>query len=584
MQTPDYLNAQLKIRATQKTDAGVVKEDNEDCMGIAIPEGNELAMKGAVAVIADGVSTAEAGKEASETCVQNFISDYYSTPDSWSVATAGQKILTALNRWLYGQGQHYIEAHKGYISTLSALILKSNTAYIFHIGDSRVYRLRDGDLEQLTNDHCARISGQHAYLTRAMGMDVRLEVDFRRLEVKAGDLFFLSTDGIHDFIKRRELEQCLRKVANKELTQQDACQQLIDDAKANESKDNLTCQFVLVEELPEQGLDEACQSLSQLPFPPDLAPGQKIGGYEIESLIHASARSQLYKVSDVVTGELFAMKTPSANYEDDPAYIERFVMEPWIGLRMDNAHVVKVIEPVQTPQFLYYLTEYVDGQTLGQWIAENPKPDVNRVIELTEQIVKGLRAFHRREVLHQDLKPDNIVIAADGQVKIIDFGSSYVMGVHEISSPILRDAILGTADYSAPELLLQEKADFNADQFSLASIVYEMLTGRLPYGHSFEGVTRKSDLRKLSYSPSYHHNVHVPIWLDATLRKALNFNPRLRYDALSEFIFDLYHPNPKFLSKKHIPLIKKNPLLFWQGLSGALVVSQLVILFLWLNS
>ena len=582
MNSPEHLNAQLKLSAAQRTDVGA-KDDNEDCMGIAIPEGNELSMKGAVAVIADGVSTAEAGKEASETCVQNFISDYYSTPDSWSVATAGQKILTALNRWLYGQGQHYIEAHKGYISTLSALILKSNTAYIFHIGDSRIYRLREGELEQLTNDHCARITGQNAYLTRAMGMDVRLEVDFRRLEIKQGDLFFLSTDGIHDFVKRRDLEHCLRDVAENRLSQEQACQQLIDAAKENASKDNLTCQFVWVEELPQQGLEEACESLSQLPFPPDLAPGQKLGGYEVEALIHASARSQLYKVSDVATGALLAMKTPSPNFEDDPAYIERFVMEPWIGQRMDSPFVVKVREPKQAPQFLYYLTEYVEGQTLGQWIEQNPKPDVTRVIEIAEQIVKGLRAFHRREVLHQDLKPDNIVIDKHGQVKLIDFGSSYVMGVHEISSPILRDEILGTADYSAPELLLNEKGGFKADQFSLASIIYEMLTGQLPYGQGFEGVRQKSDLSKLHYQPSYHHNVHVPVWLDGALRKALSFNPKQRYEALSEFVFDLHHPNPKFLSRQHIPVIEKNPLRFWQALSGILLLGQLTVLFLWLK-
>ena len=583
MNPPEHLNAQLKLSAAQLTDAGA-KDVNEDCMGIAIPDGNALIMKGAVAVIADGVSTAEAGKEASETCVQNFLSDYYSTPDSWSVATAGQKILTALNRWLYGQGQHYIEAHKGYISTLSALVLKSNTAYIFHIGDSRIYRLREGDLEQLTNDHCARITGQNAYLTRAMGMDVRLEVDFRRLEVQQGDLFFLSTDGIHDFIKRRDLTHCLRDVASHKISQEQACQQLIDAAKNNASTDNLTCQFVSVEELPQKGLDEACESLSQLPFPPDLAPGQKLGGYEVEALIHASSRSQLYEVSDVVTGELYAMKTPSANYEDDPAYIERFVMEPWIGQRMDSPHVVKVTEPKQAPQFLYYLTEYVEGQTLAQWIEGNPKPDVNRVIQITEQIVKGLRAFHRKEVLHQDLKPDNIVIDKQCQVKLIDFGSSYVMGVHEISSPILRDEILGTADYSAPELLLNEKSGFKADQFSLASIVYEMLTGRLPYGQGFEGIRQRSDLNKLQYQPSYHHNVHVPVWLDGALRKALNFNSKQRYEALSEFVFDLNHPNSQFLSKQHIPLIKKNPLRFWQSLSAVLFISQLMILLLWLNA
>jgi len=112
-----HLKSRFHVTVAQATNAGI-KPRNEDCIGIQIPKEPALTIKGMVAVIADGVSSAEAGKEASESCVRNFISDYLSTPDSWSVKTSAQKVLTALNRWLYGQGQHFINAHKGYISSV----------------------------------------------------------------------------------------------------------------------------------------------------------------------------------------------------------------------------------------------------------------------------------------------------------------------------------------------------------------------------------------------------------------------------------------------------------------------------------
>ena len=170
MQQIDHLRGKVKVRAEQITDAGVKKEKNEDCIGLRVPEEPLLTTKGIVAVVADGVSASEAGKEASETCVKDFIADYYCTPDAWTVKTSAHRVLTALNRWLYSQSQQFVDVQKGYISTMSVLIIKSRTAYIFHIGDSRIYRLRNNDFEQITKDHVAVINKNTRYLSRAMGM------------------------------------------------------------------------------------------------------------------------------------------------------------------------------------------------------------------------------------------------------------------------------------------------------------------------------------------------------------------------------------------------------------------------------
>lgn len=156
-----------------------LKIDNEDAIGIRLPEGILLSTKGAAAVIADGVSAAEAGKEASETCVRSFLGDYFSTPDTWTVKKSTSQVLIAPNRWLYSRGREFHHGKKGYVSTLSCIIFKSHTAHIFHVGDSRIYRYRQGKLDQLTRDHRTDINDTDSYLVRAMGLDVSLDVDYR---------------------------------------------------------------------------------------------------------------------------------------------------------------------------------------------------------------------------------------------------------------------------------------------------------------------------------------------------------------------------------------------------------------------
>jgi len=573
------LENDLSVSVGQISEKGL-KQQNEDSIGLFVPDQPALTIKGMVAIVADGVSSAEAGKEASETCVKNFLSDYFSTPDSWTVKTSAQRILTALNRWLYSQGLSFHLAERGYISTLSILVIKSRTAHIFHIGDSRVYRLRDGNFEQLTNDHSARVSRDSTYLTRAMGMDLMLDVDYYQVDVRTGDLFFLSTDGVHDFVPRKALKNTLLE-HDDDL--QGGCEQLVDMALANQSDDNLSCQLIRVDCLPDPNADDAYVKLSELPFPPFLSPAMIVDDYRIVTEIHASSRSQVYRVEDLQTQQHYAMKTPSVNFEDDIAYKERFVMESWIAGRIDSEHVVKVRQDERKQTFLYAISDFVEGQTLAQWMCDNPNPGIDRVLAIVAQIVKGARAMHRKETLHQDIKPKNIMIDDDDHITLIDFGACYVAGVAEIESAFKRGAILGTDTYGAPEYKLNQRGSTKSELFSIAVVLYEMLTGALPFGEQFERCRSASDFSRLNYRPARDLNPMVPEWMDGAIQKALQISPDLRYEALSEFMHDLEHPNPTFMDKSHVPLSQQNPLRFWQGMSAVLLALQLLTLWFWLG-
>ncbi len=557
----------LAINAGQYSDKGL-KDGNEDCCGIRIPEEPLLTTKGIAVVIADGVSSSAGGREASEACVQGLLGDYYSTPESWVVKTSGQRVLGALNRWMHGQGQQKYGSAHGMISTLSAVVLKSATAHLFHIGDTRIYRLRDGELECLTRDHQMWGAGEKTFLCRALGADTHLELDYRSLPVERGDLYMLTTDGVHGWLDDKILKSLLLELgANPER----AARAIVTRALEAGSEDNATCQVFTIESLPAQDEAEFYRQLTELPFPPPLESGMILDGYRILRELHASKRTQVYLALDTETDTRVVIKTPSVNFEDDPEYIDSFLHEEWAGRRIHNPHVLKVVEATRRRRFLYYVTEYLEGQTLRQWMNDHPRPSLAEVRPIVEQIAMGLRAFHRLEMLHQDLKPENIVIDGHGTVKIVDFGSTRIAGIQEIAAPVDRDRPLGTLDYAAPEYFQGLAGTYRSDLYSLGVIAYEMLTGRLPYG----GPLSTRTLKKASYQPARKHNPEIPAWVDGALQKAVHKNPARRYEAKSEFIYDLSHPNPAFAKPSATPLLERDPTAFWRTLS---VIQGLIIL------
>jgi len=569
--------ARLKVTVGQYSDKGI-KAENQDSIGFSVP-GNLalLETKGIACALADGISSSAEGKQASQACVTGFIADYFSTPDTWSVKQSGGKVLTAINTWLHGQSSQYKDASRGLASTFSAIVIKSTTAHLFHVGDSRIYLFREGELEQLTTDHRIRIDAEQEYLGRAFGVDYCLDIDYKSLTVEEGDRFLLTTDGIHDVISDKQLK-LLFKEHDADL---DAFSQKICDLAITEgSKDNVSCQILQVEQLPSQDANEVFAQLTALPFPPELYEGVILDGYRVTREIHASSTSQLYLAVDTDTGEKVVLKTPSVNFEDDPAYLERFQLEEWIGRRIVSPHVIRTVEQKRPRRFLYYVLEYVNGKTLEQWLDDVGTLDLKTVRELVPQIVSGLRAFHRLDMLHQDLKPGNIMISHDGVLKIIDFGSTKIAGIADISTPVERRELLGTKHYTAPEYLLGRPGMTQSDQFALGCIVYQMLTGKLPYGEKLAKAREQRGINRLNYRPISEYISDIPHWVDKAVRKAVQVSPESRYEALSEFESDLVKPNPDYLREDQLPLLQRNPVGFWRSLSLLLLITNLVLVYL----
>lgn len=556
------MSSALTVTVGQFSDKGR-KPLNQDFHGLRLPEPEQQHSKGIALAIADGISSSEVSHIASETAVKSFLEDYFCTPDAWSVKQSGQRVLVAANAWLYAQtrrGPYRYDRDRGHVCTFSALVLKSTTAHLFHVGDACIYRLRNGELEPLTEEHRVWLSPEQSCLGRALGINPHLEIDYRTLPLQVGDLFLLLTDGVHEWLSETAL---LALIDPHEADLDAAARRLVLEAHARGSPDNLTAQLVRIDALPDAEAGEVQRQLDELALPPLLEPPARFEGYRILRELHASSRSHVYLAEDEQNGERVVLKTPSLDLRHERQYLERLLLEEWIARRVHSVHVVRAPETSRPRQYLYSVTEYVEGQTLAQWMTDHPQPSLEQVRDLLEQIARGLRAFHRLEMLHRDLRPENILIDCGGTLKLIDFGSAQVTGLAE-GGMDTDNPVPGALAYTAPEYFLGEGGSERSDIYSLGVIAYRLLGGDLPYGAEVSRARSRTAQLGLRYRPLWHEDHDLPPWIDAVLRKAVHTNPARRYGELSEFLHDLRQPSPELLAESKGPLLQRHPLRFWQ--------------------
>lgn len=530
--------------------------------------------------LADGIGSSAVSGAASELAVAALLEDYYCTSEAWSVRKSVERVLGATNSWLHSRsrrGPFGNDMDRGYVCTLSAVVIKGTTAHVFHVGDSRVYRLQRGALEPVTQDHRAWVSEGESYLARAMGFDRQVEIDYQALPLEEGDVFVLATDGVHEHVAARDVVAAIGACAG---DLDGAARAIVAKAFDNGSPDNLTAQVVRVESLPPRETFELNEQLMRLPPPPLLSPRDAIDGWRIVRELHASPRSHVYLAVDMLGEHPAILKAPAVDRQEDAAYLERFLMEEWIARRIDSAHVLKPVERSRDRSHQYVVMEYIDGQTLAQWIVDHPRPDLDTVRRIVEQVAKGLQAMHRMEMVHRDLRPENVMIDANGTVKIIDFGAVSVAGLREMGGADDSDGVPGTEQYTAPECFLGEPATPQSDLFSLGVITYQMLSGRLPYGADVARTRSAAAQAKLRYRSVLDDDRAIPAWIDEVLRRAVDVSPANRYEALSEFTYDLRHPSARLTGRPLTrPLIERERLLFWKILSAVLLLALLAMTF-----
>ena len=551
----------LKVSIGQYSTAGV-KQQNQDFHGVYLPEGHVLKQKGIACVIADGIGSSNVSHLAAETAVGSFLSDYYSTSDAWSTQTSAERVIRATNSWLYAQTQQSqgrFDKDRGYVCTLSALILKQQQAHVFHVGDSRIYRIRDHEIELLTHDHRVWLSSREHYLSRALGADYRIEIDYRNIELKEKDIFLLMTDGVYEFVTDQQLLDLT--LIDADLNQ--LAKAFVEKALEQGSDDNLSLQVIRVEQLPELNQFHIQQDYV---FPQQLSKGEVFEGYVIDKILHQNHRSCLYLAHDTQQQPL-VIKTLGVDLQQDKYAVEQFQLEDWVSKRLKHDNLMQCYPHNTEKKYLFQCYEYLQGETLAQWLHRQEKPlNLDEILPILQQTALALNAMHRLEMLHQDIRPKNIIVLnteSAMKIKLIDYGSTAVRGLVEIN-PKNANRPLGTLAFMAPEYFIDHSPSVHSDQFSLAVMAYYLLTKQLPYGTDLARCNSLKQLKKVQYYSIRKYRPDLPIWLDKILGQALSIEPTHRFEALSELIHNLMHPSKELLNSKPPAIIERDPLRFWQ--------------------
>lgn len=551
----------LKVSIGQYSTAGI-KQQNQDFHGVYLPEGHVLKQKGIACVIADGIGSSNVSHLAAETAVGSFLSDYYSTSDAWSTQTSAERVIRATNSWLYAQTQQSqgrFDKDRGYVCTLSALILKQQQAHVFHVGDSRIYRIRDHEIELLTHDHRVWLSSREHYLSRALGADYRIEIDYRNIELKEKDIFLLMTDGVYEFVTDQQLLDLI--LVDADLNQ--LAKAFVEKALEQGSDDNLSLQVIHVEQLPELNQFHIQQDYV---FPQQLSKGEVFEGYVIDKILHQNHRSCLYLAHDTQQQPL-VIKTLGVDLQQDKYAVEQFQLEDWVSKRLKHDNLMQCYPHNTEKKYLFQCYEYLQGETLAQWLHRQEKPlNLDEILPILQQTALALNAMHRLEMLHQDIRPKNImVINAENamKIKLIDYGSTAVRGLVEIN-PKNANRALGTLAFMAPEYFIDHSPSVHSDQFSLAVMAYYLFTKQLPYGTDLARCNSLKQMKKVQYHSIRKYRPDLPIWLDKILGQALSIEPIHRFEALSELIHNLMHPSKELLNSKPPAIIERDPLRFWQ--------------------
>jgi serine/threonine-protein kinase len=473
-----------------------LRAHNEDFLRFWEPEDEtDKRARGAIALLADGVGGHGAGEVASQLAVDTALLAFREAGLATAEAQLLRRVFNAANLAVYDAGMARAAADR-MATTLTVALFRHNQVTIGHVGDSRAYLVRRGAITQLTADHTyvamqlkmSLISKEEAMaselrnmLTRSLGQNPTVQVDHHRSVLHNQDVVVQCSDGLHGCVTESELCEAVGR-----MPPADACEHLVRLAEKRGSQDNISVQVIQVENVPRVAYYKGSVAYVASPSPAPVAQELQVGQvlderFEVTALINRSAMSSVFKATDLKTGRTVALKVPLPSLEGDPAAFSRFEREAEIGLRLDHPNILKFIDVDAARKSRPYLVmEFLEGQTLERLMRQmSPLPE-SEALPIASQVCDAIDYLHRHDVVHRDLKPQNVMLCADGSVRIMDFGIAKTAASKRLTFGSFSPT-MGTPDYMAPEQVKGQRGDERTDIYSLGAILYEMVTGRVPF-------------------------------------------------------------------------------------------------------
>ena len=543
------------------TSASGVRERNED-FAAAVRAGAQEPGRGLIAAVADGVSAGGLGREAAQTTVMSLVQDFHAAPATWETTVVLDRLIGAQNAWLADhnrrRGGPGGDRASG-LTTLTALALQGHTWTVAHIGDTRAWLLRAGELQQLTQDHAIDHPDFRSQLTRAVGLDLAVRADYLQGELQTGDIFMLTTDGVHGVLRPEQIRALLATAPA-----QRASEAVVRAALEAGSQDNVTALVMQVLGLEPVRLQDTLLQARQLPVPPRMRPGDMLDGWTITALVADTGVHRLYQARDPASRELVAIKTLHESRASDREEQAMLAHEAWLGLQVTDSGAPGFVRvrQVRAPSAFYTVFDWHSGQTLEQLLAEQARRfAIPEVVQGGLAVCRALGRLHRIGVIHRDIKPGNLHLGEDGQWRVLDLGVA-VSGREPASTRTLH---AGTPSYMNPEQWEGAEgrpADTGSDLFALGVTLYQWLTGRLPYGEIEPWQTAR--FRRDPVAPS-RLRPEVPIWLDHVVMKAIARDARQRFETAEEFALALERGASRPLNAPQAtPLVRRDPAWAWK--------------------
>jgi serine/threonine protein kinase len=272
----------------------------------------------------------------------------------------------------------------------------------------------------------------------------------------------------------------------------------------------------------------------------EVSVGERLDQYEVSELIARSGMASIFKATDSKNSGVVALKVPYMQFESDVVFYERFRREEQIGQRLEHPNIIKVLKPLRKSR-MYLAMEYFEGTSLRALLREKQPLDPARALKFGRQICDALVYMHGQRVVHRDLKPENMLVGSDDTIKLMDFGIALDESARRLTWAGLSTTV-GTPDYMAPEQVGGRRGDARTDIYALGTILYEMLTGNLPYSGANVYATMKA---KASEDPPRLSEFvpEIDPGLEEIVLHAIERLPRNRYDSAAEMLEDLKDPS-----------------------------------------
>ncbi|MFW5432158.1 MAG: protein kinase domain-containing protein [Methylophilaceae bacterium] len=543
------------------------RERNEDYVGVVSPTDALLTTKGALLAVADGIGGNAGGREAAEMSVRTVCADYYATPDTWQTHASLDTVLSAANRWVLAQASTN-SSLAGMATTLSVLVLKGQRYVVAHIGDTRIYRLRNKELKQLTNDHVWDRPDMRHVLKRAVGLDQHLPIEYADGLLEIGDIFAIMSDGVWEPLNKKTIRAALMQ----HDTPQVISEHLTKAALAEGGKDNSTALIVRIDALGTDGLKDLLADTRHLTVPSKLKIGEKLDEFEVLEILHDSRTNIVYKVKSA-TGQLFVLKTLQEQLANDVDSCQALINEEWLAKRVVTKCMPQVL-PLNIDQrnFLYYVMTWHEGATLQERLNNDHHFTVNGVAKIGANLLHGLSMLHRLNIVHRDIKPDNIHIGSDQQLRILDLG----VALNSTATTPTTMENPGTPSYMAHELFDGEEASIATDIYAAGVTLYYLLTRKYPYGEiePFQTPHFGEPVRPTRYRPE------IPSWLENIILKAVARDVDKRFETSDEMLHALENGEFRPIAIQRTPLIERARLQKWQWLAIFSFVLNFLLIYL----